>query len=241
MNTAMGNVLIMCACIWSWCFFNHVKGYRLINNGDDSVLIIPRKLLPVMATMPRWFEHMGFIMKIGEVTDVFEQIKFCQTQPVWDGERWIMCRDPRVVLQKDAHSILPLENETNYRGWLSSVGECGLSLAGNLPIFNQYYNWMRTQGGDVTSKVGAHPSMETGMSWLAKGLSPKFAEPTMETRVSFWRAFGLDGTDQRIWEEYYRKLGGINNGTPNLIPVGLRPEDLRYRMVGVSRAPMMRG
>jgi len=239
MNTAVGNVLIMCGCIWSWCRENNLTGYRLINNGDDSVLIISRRLLPILATIGPWFQDMGFLMKVGDVTDVFEQIKFCQTQPVWDGQRWIMCRDPRTVLQKDAHSLLPLDNETNLRGWLASVGDCGLSLAGNLPIFAEYYSWMRRQGEH--NNVGLHPSLETGMSWLAKGLSPKYSEPTTECRISFWRAFGLDGTDQRLWEGYYRNLDAIKTCAPENAPDGLRPESLRYRWLGVARAPIMRG
>ena len=239
MNTALGNVLIMCACIWSWCHDNQVTGFRLINNGDDSVLIISKRFLPILATMAEWFGHVGFLMKIGDTTEVFEQIKFCQTQPVWDGTQWIMCRDPRTVLQKDAHSLLPLDNETNMRGWLASVGDCGLSLAGNLPIFNEYYSWMRRQG--VHNRVADHPSLETGMMWLAKGLSPKYSEPTIETRVSFWRAFGLDGTDQRQWEGFYRNLNDVKTCVPRVEPDGLRPETVRYRNSGVLNTPTMRG
>ena len=239
-NTAVGNVLIMTACIWSWTREVGIDNFRLVNNGDDSVLIMPRRCVPLLATITEWFERMGFIMKVGEITNVFERIKFCQTQPVWDGSRWIMCRDPRTVLAKDAHSILPLDNETNVRGWLASVGDCGLSLAGNLPIFNEYYHWMRNQG-DSNNRVGYDPSMETGMRWLAIGLSPHYAEPTEEARISFWKAFGFDGTDQRLWERYFAQLGGVKLGTPFLVPDGVRPEQTLYRGVGVTRAPRMRG
>lgn len=240
MNTAVGNVLIMTACIWSWCREVGIEGYRLVNNGDDSVLIMPRRCLPLLGTISEWFQRMGFIMKVGEVTSVFEQIKFCQTQPVFDGARWIMCRDPKVVLAKDAHSIIPLDNETNLRGWLASVGDCGLALAGNLPIFCDYYNWMRKQGS-TNNRVAHDPSMETGMRWLAQGLSAHYSEPSEAARVSFWRAFGIDGTDQRLWERYYRQLNGVSPGAPVIVPPGIRPEHQMYRQTGVSRAPRMRG
>lgn len=241
MNTAVGNVLIMVACIWSWCRENGITGYRLVNNGDDSVLIIPRSFLPRLATIGEWFARMGFIMKVGETTSTFEQIKFCQTQPVFDGERWIMCRDPRTVLTKDAHSILPLRDDTSLRGWLAAVGDCGLSLAGNLPIYSSYYQWMAKQGAR-DNRVEHDPSMETGMRWLALGLSPKCSPPSEDARVSFWLAFGIDGTDQRRYESYYDRLSGVKTNCPPLmIPEGTRPENLVYRYSGVVGAPRMRG
>lgn len=238
MNTAVGNVVLMTAMMWSWCRYAGIQNYRLINNGDDSVLIISRRDLHRMETIGTWFETMGFLMKVGEVVDRLERINFCQTQPVYDGERYIMCRDPRTVLAKDAHSLIPLDNETNVRGWLGSVGECGLALAGNLPVFNEYYSWM-VKSGDKSSKVGAHPSMETGMAYLAHGLRPKYSEPTVEARVSFWRAWGMDGTDQRLLEQYYRKLP-IQTCAPLHVPEGLRPEQTEYRLRGVSCATLPR-
>lgn len=238
MNTAVGNVLLMCGLVYSWCAHAGITGYRLINNGDDSVLIISRSQLPRMATLEEWFRTMGFKMKIGDVVTECEQIKFCQTQPVFDGTRWVMCRDPRVVLQKDAHSIAPLSAEKTLRGWLGAVGQCGLSLAGNLPIYNEYYSWM-TRNGIADHGIAGDPTMETGMLFLSKGVCARYSEPTVEARVSFWRAFGYDGTDQRLLEDHYRGLT-LNATTHVSLPVGLHPESTRYRQTGACGSSLVR-
>lgn len=238
MNTAVGNVVLMCSLVYSWCASAGISGYRLINNGDDSVLIMPRSQLPRLATLGAWFQAKGFKMKVGEIVDQCEQIKFCQTQPVFDGTQWVMCRDPRVVLQKDAHSIAPLDAETTLRGWIGAVGQCGLSLAGNLPIFNEYYSWM-TRHGTANHGITRDITMETGMSFLAKGLEAKYSEPCVEARVSFWRAFGIDGTDQRLIENHYRGLT-LNATTHTILPAGLRPECVRYRQTGACGSSLIR-
>jgi len=238
MNTAVGNVVLMCSLVYSWCAHAGITGYRLVNNGDDSVLIISRSQLPRMATLGAWFTTMGFKMKVGDIVDQCEQIKFCQTQPVFDGTRWVMCRDPKTVLQKDAHSISPLEAEKTLRGWIGSVGQCGLSLAGNLPVFNEYYSWM-VRHGVADHGIANDPSMETGMRMLSHGMHAKYAEPSEEARVSFWRAFGIDGTDQRFIENHYRGLT-LNATAHVLLPAGTRPESIRYRETGACGTRLVR-
>jgi hypothetical protein len=237
MNTAVGNVVIMVGVIHSFCADVGITGYRLINNGDDSVLIISKRHVPLLGQIDAWFANLGFLMKVGEVTPVFERIQFCQTQPVFDGDKWVMCRDPRTVLAKDAHSIAPLDLESTMRGWIGAVGECGLALAGNLPVFNEYYSWM-VRNGTKNHGIIDDPTMETGMRWLALRMNAGYSEPSVEARVSFWRAFGIDGTDQRRVETHYRDLGG-KFVAPGVVPEWTRPEQLVYKHTG-SRGSVLR-
>lgn len=237
MNTALGNVVIMVAMIWTFLHHVGLTRYRLINNGDDSVLIISRCDLHYLTDLQDWFLDMGFLMKLGPVVSTFEKLQFCQTQPVWDGVRWIMCRDPRAVLAKDAHSITPLDNPAKFHAWLASVGDCGLSLAGNLPIFNEYYSCF-VRSGRHHRNVSKDPTFETGMARLADRMTVKYAEPTTDARVSFWKAFDIDGTDQRRIERGFLAIT-MKYGTPTSVPSIHRPEHLVYRRSG-ARGPVLR-
>lgn len=237
MNTAVGNVEIMCALAYGY-FPNRLPRFRLINNGDDSVLVTERKYLQRIDDMQQWFLEAGFLLKKGPVVDVLEQVVFCQTQPVFVGSGYRMCRDPRVVLSKDSVSILPLRDEVTARKWMHAVGSCGLSLAGDIPVLNEFYSWM-VRNGCSGGNIERDPTMETGMRWLARGMHAAYAEPSTETRVSFWRAFGIDGTKQRALEERYVQLPfrfqPVDLPAPN--PYLVRPDyalGTRYRQASVS-------
>jgi hypothetical protein len=43
--------------------------WRLANNGDDCVLIIERKDLPLISDLVSWFDAMGYTMESEGVVD----------------------------------------------------------------------------------------------------------------------------------------------------------------------------
>lgn len=201
MNTAMGNCLLMCAMVHAYCEPRFTK-FQLANNGDDCVLIVERGELEKMADLSEWFLEMGFTMKVGKPVDVFEQIEFCQTQPVYDGSRWVMCRNPRVCMPKDCVSLLPMEQGNCAAAWMTAVGECGISLAGGIPVLQEFYCALLRGGCGHRMKKGIH--METGFFRLAKDMDRTVGEVSVSARVSFWRAFGVTPTDQMFMEDKLR-------------------------------------
>jgi hypothetical protein len=101
MNTACGNVLLMCMMMWS--FFDAL-GVRasLFNDGDDCVVIVEeRDAARVREGVAGFFEPLGFRMTDEGQVEVFEQICFCQSNPIWDGTGYRMVRHPRTSLSKD--------------------------------------------------------------------------------------------------------------------------------------------
>jgi hypothetical protein len=222
MNTACGNVLIMSGALWSY-----LRGlrYRLADDGDDSVLILERRDLHRLGNIEEYFEKLGFVLKVGAVVDVFERITFCQSQPVWDGIGWRLVRDPRNSLKKDAISMADISVESTCKRWMRAVGECGLALAGSMPVLSEYYQWYTRNAGDV--KALDHPSLESGMTRLSWGIQTRIAEPTCESRVSFWLAFGIDPTTQRVIEEKLRHLP-FEFGAPTVVE---DPASLAYRLM----------
>jgi len=200
MNTALGNVLIMCALMQAFLgrFGKHA---RLVNDGDDCVVLVERRLYQVVKdTYHKWFLEYGYTMKLDGYTDEFEKIEFCKTQPVWTGTHWVMCRDPRLVLDKDIISTRRLCSKTEWARQCTSIGQCGLALAGNLPVFTSFYRML-----DQRVKLkGGVPT--TGMEYLARGMTEGGGSPSPDARFSFFVAFGITPDEQRALESFYSSL-----------------------------------
>lgn len=194
MNTALGNCLLMCAMVWSYCETRGVK-HSLANNGDDCVVIMERRDLKRFRDgLENWFLQLGFTMEVEPAVDVFERIEFCQTQPVFDGARYVMCRNPMVCMSKDTVSFLPMSMPRVAKGWCTAVGECGMSLCGGLPVMQEYYQAMLRAGRG--ERIGHHPGLESGFARLAWRMDRKFSRVSYFARLSFFEAFGILPGDQ---------------------------------------------
>jgi hypothetical protein len=203
MNTALGNCLLMCNMIYGYMKSIKVGKFRLANDGDDCVLFVERKDLWKLQTLPDWFVKMGFDMKVERPVDVFEQIEFCQAQPILTPQGCIMVRKYPVSVSKDCLSIKPLLNEKLFRRWIAAVGEGGLSLVGGIPIVQEFYQCLlRNSRG--ARPLANDPTQETGLRQLAVGMKREYSKIHFETRVSFWRAFGIDPARQLAIEQVYR-------------------------------------
>lgn len=196
MNTSLGNCLIMTAMVWALCEKLGVPA-RLANNGDDCMLIVPRKWERVVRNqITSWFLKFGFTMKVEDTVYEFEQIEFCQTRPVFAAGRWVMCRNFAHVLDKDTFCLHP--DSMPYKLWLRGVGTAGLSLSAGVPVLQVFYQGLMRLGGGVGELADG-----SGMSYMAKGLDPVSQPVTNEARVSFYRAFGMPPWVQ---EEYEAEL-----------------------------------
>jgi len=189
MNTGMGNCLLMSAMFYAYRQHCRVH-FRLANNGDDCVAIMERRdFVRFSRGLTQYFRDFGFVLEVEEKVDVFEAISFCQTNPVWDGSKYVMVRDPRVCMAKDAFSTLGLDSPKSFKKWMHAIGTCGISLSGGMPILQEYYQLYLRHG--MVGKVDQHPVMDTGFARLARGMDRKYVPVSDEARVSFWRAFGI--------------------------------------------------
>lgn len=217
MNTALGNVLLMCAMViglleqqGSNCTFE--------DDGDDCLLIgEERDILALRPLLVPWFLQFGFEIDDQGVASTLSRVEFCQARPVFDGKGWIMVRVPEAGLAKDVHSLVALDNQKVYRMWASAVGHGGLSLAGGIPVYDALYRWY------VKESAGArpleHPFLDTGFAMHARKMAHYKRENMTisdQARISFWEAFGIDPADQVLLEEHYRSaVGGWH--TPELV------------------------
>lgn len=213
-NTSLGNCLLMCAMVWAYCQAKGIRA-RLANNGDDCVVIMAGSdLLEFQHGLESWFLELGFEMEVEEPVKCFEQVQFCQTQPVWAGDRWLMCRQPDVAISKDLVSLLPLTE--CLPAYLGAIGTCGLAALGGMPIFQEFYANLSRAG--KTTKLGSHPTLASGLRMMAKGLKRGYMPISAETRASFCFAFGILPAEQEELELWLR-----TNQIPSHLPLSLTP------------------
>lgn len=208
MNTAMGNVLIMCASVYSLIHSLGIRA-RLINNGDDCCLIVEKGDLDrLIDTIGPWFDGLGFIIDVEGSTTVMEQIKFCQAHPVFDGVRWVMVRDPHVAISKDV-TILKRWSMREYEVYLHQLGICGLSAYGNMPMWSAFYRCLeRSCSDDIRDGLRAHvsaPILDSGLGRLSMGASVG-TNITDAARASFCLAFGITPCTQRYLEDKFDSM-----------------------------------
>jgi hypothetical protein len=202
MNTGLGNCLIMCAVIWTYMhkFFPDVH-YELANNGDDCILIAPRKIVEeVYATLDGYMEQLGLPSALEEPVDVLEEIEFCQTHPVFNGHCWTMVRDPRVCLDKDSNTLKPVRTEAEWNTLRNTIAMSGLALAGHMPVFCEFYELLRRGAG---KRVDRDETMD-GMKYLSRGMNMTGVPVTATCRASFFKAFGIGPDEQHGLESYFR-------------------------------------
>lgn len=195
MNTALGNCLIMCTAVFELLYEHGLSlvgrsKVSLFNNGDDCVLMgEDADIKRVSAAVAPSFERLGIVMKVEPIVHSLEEVSFCQTQPVFDGARWRMVRDPRKSFSKDATILDPQHATVGLPAHLDALGKCGLSLCSGMPVLQEYYSVL-VRNGRPGGKVDPRLT-ESGMYQLAKGLEPRISLVTPDARASFARAFGI--------------------------------------------------
>lgn len=190
MNTALGNCLLMCLMVYSYCRTRGV-GFRLLDNGDDATVILERRdLQTFLGGLKEWFLEMGFTMKVEEPVFTLEQIEFCQTHPVRVGDEYRMVRNPYSALSKDTCWKSPdLNSPQAASNWLRAVGECGQSLCSGVPVMQAFYqHLMRYPGRGRAQGFG---DKQSGFERMEQGMSRAPVPVEATTRFSFWLAFGL--------------------------------------------------
>lgn len=199
MDTAMGNCLTMCAMTYSFMTSIGVTKFEYANDGDDGVLIVEGGDAElVLEKFQGYYLKFGYTMKLEGTSSTMEGIEFCQARPIFDGNSYRFVRDPRICLDKDSISLKGSTDVDTMLQLRNSIGWCGLSLAGDMPIFNEFYRSMINSDRDTTIDYS------TGMQFLSKGMTPKYSQPTDEARESFYEAFDITPDAQLAIEHHLR-------------------------------------
>lgn len=216
-NTSLGNCLIMCAMLFAYCKKMGIKKFSIVDNGDDCLILVEYadKHLVTPEKIEEFFSELGFVMKVEKPITEFEKLEFCQMKPVKINGEWLMTRNPFSQVTKDAMCPKPFQTIEEAIVWIKSVGECGMSIAGGVPIQQSYYNCLIRNANRLSlganyhkiSKMQADPmQMRTGLYQVCKDMNRKYQKITSESRVSMYNAYGILPDVQIALEKYYDNL-----------------------------------
>lgn len=206
MNTALGNCVITSAMIWQRLRDCCIHAYAIVD-GDDSGLVMERRDYARYADgADKYFLEFGYNMVIEDPVDVFEQMVFCQTQPVWVGGGWRMVRDPRKALNADYAGYQSCKATSYVRNLFYAIGSAGLSLCAGVPVMQSFYHWGLRQGAACKHKKLLEMQLH-GWHHLARLEGKKSVmEITFDARMSFWAAFGIPPSTQVALERAFDSL-----------------------------------
>jgi hypothetical protein len=212
-NTSLGNVIIMCLMMYAYC---QEKKFRLqlINDGDDCVLICERGFVSQLKDVPTWFAQLGFVMEVEEPVYEIEKIVFCQCQPVFVNDSYRIVRDPRTCLDKDLCIVKPIQHRKDWMFYRRAIAQSGLCLAGDLPIYNEFYSMLErgtTKADCVRTNTNSRrrgvrdARLDTGLEYLSVRMERKCQQPSPESRASFYFAFDIPPDYQIAIENQYSR------------------------------------
>jgi len=201
-NTGMGNSLIMLAAVATGVPDD--VPYDVLVDGDNALVFMAgadaARVLPDFAT--RVLDQCGHELTLEAPVSVLEEVRFGQSAPVFLGRGlgFTMVRDWKKVLSQFASSHRWLSEPSFGRRWLRDVCRCELSLSLGLPVLQQLFsNMLRHIGseGKTVHEAALADYFYIG-AWLASEGDVK--PVSLEARLSFERAFGLAGGDQKLME-----------------------------------------
>lgn len=223
-NTSLGNCIISVSLAELFCREHGITEHDILCDGDDLLLFVPRESLHMLSPLSEWYLNWGLRMKIEEPAHEPERVEFCQSRPVYGPNGWVLVRNPAKALSTDLAGGNKLAHEVKFLEHMRSVGLCGLSMAAGIPILQEYYWWAVANG-----KTGKFDYKELGgVGWqyrlqVAAGHSPRCLPVTVETRLSFERAFGLSPSVQLDLEETIRSMSLSRQSDPHILTTPLEP------------------
>jgi hypothetical protein len=203
MNTALGNCLLMIIMVRAAMREIGVQ-HDLFDDGDDVLVIFESEHLErVQSRIPGLMLEFGQEIKVENVAYRLEDVEWCQCRPVIgpDGN-YNMVADWKKVLSQSAAGVRYWHEPKTRFDMGYSVGQCLLAMYPGMPIISKYAERLCAKGQinqDVYQIDWVHKISAAGL--IKKLGTLTSVEPTMETRLSFEKAFGIPPLDQIIYEQ----------------------------------------
>jgi hypothetical protein len=207
MNTALGNVYLMCSITHHFLRDLPCK-WRFINDGDDCGIFLEKRDLHLLEGLPAHHLSYGFEMEVEEAVFQIEHVEFCQSKPINLGGGWMMVRNIRKALLNDWVNL----NAPNYatlEELFVATGRCGLALYADVPILSEMYEAMTRFSGrsHVVDRILSECFSGIGRTWrMFASQNRKFPVDEMTARVSIYKAFSILPDTQICLEKEFRAL-----------------------------------
>lgn len=148
-------------------------------------------------------------MKMDKPVYEFEQISFCQTQPIFDGTKYRMVRDPRVAMAKDLCCLLDITTfERTKSVWYNAMHHGGLALTSGIPCWQSFYQMFPKAEVSIGKRETTLNNLEQSGMFRMIGTSQqaKIEEIQAKARYSFWMAFGILPDQQIVLEKRFSNI-----------------------------------
>jgi len=206
-NTSGGNCIIMATMLAAFGRFIKRK-FRFCCDGDDSVFFHDGEAIPD-DMIHEFFKQFGFVMSVDARPKSFEEIEFCQSNPVLVDGVWTMIRNPLKVLSKMGLTHKKDDSAT-YVKRLLTTATCENFLAQGVPILQSYTRNIILRTESLLSLRQRRRSKYLNISEVGWRLGQELSKVvdlgdraiSQSTRESFARAFGVSVEEQKRAEEY---------------------------------------
>lgn len=190
-NTSLGNCCSNYGKLSSVMRKSNISKYRIVVNGDDSIVMIERKDLSKYDV--DFLQSYGFKTSTN-IVDEFESIDYCQCNPVITSNGWMMVRNPTRVITRTSACIDNSINTINkLTTWLASVGDCEKNVNCGVPVLQA---WGQKLSGLTNKRIKLDHRDLFGK--LSNATTSNVI--TNQARDSFFRSFGI-GQQQQIYLE----------------------------------------
>lgn len=174
-DTGLGNSLVNLIALTALMDHYKIKKWDVILDGDDSVIIVEKRQLPVDFSAT-FLEKIGFRTKF-IVKHSINTVDFCQAR-LMRYPRPNFVRNPLRAL---AHSCTTVRPPVNGDRWLAGVAACEMALNVGVPVLQpfgiSYYRPDYFLDQDMRARMGS--------------CKPMFQEITDEARVEFYKCWGI--------------------------------------------------
>lgn len=216
-NTALGNCILSATMLIAYCQERGIEA-RYMVDGDDCLVFMERSdVRTFMSGLTRWYKARGYLMKVEGPYEELHELEFCQSKLMHVSGKPLFVRNPFKAINQDHTWIV--KGGMTHAEVLTATGLGGMSLYGDIPVLGAYY---RMLAGDRQLSSQVLKRLDLRSSWLrlAKiGEGKLYSRPTTESRIEFFRTFGVHAVDQVILEDIYlnSKVSTTLPGDPNQI------------------------
>jgi len=208
-NTGMGNSIVFLVEVVAALRSYGLSHFDVLVDGDNVLVFLEQdECEPVLEGFSDVIlKNCGHEVLLERPAYVLEDVRFGGSAPVFLGDKrgWSMVREHHRVLSGAFSSHIYLREAVFAREWMVGVAMCELSQARGVPILQSFFvSALKSLGG--SRRVREHPFGD----YLVKGAW--FANEgdqlgvTLEARLSFERAFGVDPDEQVRLENLFSHM-----------------------------------
>jgi len=208
-NTALGNVIVMCACIYYYARKYVTKVFEFTDEGDDCFPTMEEHHSGEWEKLTEVFKDLGFTLRVEAIVEDIHKIQYCQASPICINGVWRTIRTVESVFSKDTACLTGKNNE-EFLHWLHEVGTNGAIINDGVPVFSHLYAKYKEWGLKGTLTAQQKNDMYYGsLKTLSAGLEYVGIPITEDSRFEFYLMTGIAPCDQLIIEKEISELPGL--------------------------------